>query len=415
MIRSALIMSLAMSFSSSAEPLNKSVQSIERHKDHLERFYQDLHKFPELSGEEKATAAKVAAEFRALGLEVIEGVGGHGVVGILRNGEGPTSIVRSELDGLPVQEESKIAYKSQVDGKMHACGHDFHMASLLGTAYVMKDTKADWKGTLLFIAQPAEEIGKGARSMVNDDQFKKLPKANQALALHTAGQLKKGSIGVTPGYVMAAVDAVDVSFKGRGTHGAMPETGVDPFIQSAEFILKLQTLLGREKLATQPAVISVGTLHGGTKRNIIPGEVKIGITVRTYDPEVREMLKKRIRELAFGIARTNSAPEPIVDVRSESDATYNDPALTAKLSAVMKKELGADHVVELKPSMAGEDFGRFGEALKVPSFFFAVGERDEKDPTITNHSPKFAPDFRKTAPVAIRAMTSALMALHRTQ
>ena len=380
---------------------------------HLESFYQDLHRHPELSGEEQRTAGKVAAELKTLGLEVIENVGGHGVIGILKNGPGTVTIVRSDTDGLPIQEDTGLKYASQNEGKMHGCGHDFHTASLIGTAQEMIKRKSQWTGTVLFVAQPAEEIGQGAKAILADQKFKKLPKAEQILALHTFGHIKKGTLGVTPGYVMANVDSIDVVFFGRGTHGAMPETGIDPFIMSAEFTLKLQTLLGREKLATEPAVISIGSIHGGTKRNIIPSEVKLQLTVRTYDPSVRELLRRRIREVAYGIAKTAGAPEPRFTLTKEAEATYNDPALTERMAKVFREQLGEEVVVITKPSMAGEDFGLFGRTLKAPSFFFGVGELNEKEPSITNHSPKFAPDFRRTAPLAIQAMVSALLDLHR--
>lgn len=392
---------------------NPSIEDIlTKQHQHLFQFYQDIHKYPELSGEEKLTAKKVAKELRSLGLDVVEGVGGFGVLGILRNGVGPTSYVRAELDALPVTEQTGLPYKSRVAGKMHACGHDFQLAALIGTANVMTKLKKDWKGTLVFIAQPAEETSKGAKAMLADPQFQKLPKPDFLLALHTAGPIKKGTIGIIPGYALASVDAVDVTFKGKGTHGAIPEMGIDPFIMTAEFILKAQTVLGREKNASQPAVISVGTVNGGTRRNIIPEEVKTELTMRTFDPGVRKFLQKRLTEISHGIALTAGAPEPKVEIHEQSNATYNDPSLAERLKNVLQARFGKDTVVESKPVMASEDFSEFIQVIHAPAFYFLVGERDEVDPQIINHSPRFAPDFQATAPLAIHAMVASLMDLH---
>lgn len=396
--------------SAQANELSKIIQ---KQKPALEKLYHDLHRQPELSGQEERSSQRVAAEFRELGLETITSVGGHGVVGILKNGKGPTTWVRSDLDALPVTEETQLTYKSQSPGKMHACGHDFHTMALIGAAHVMGQTKASWHGTIVFVAQPAEELNQGAKAMVRDPKFKSLPKPDRILALHTTGGLKKGTLGITPGFTMANVDSVDVTFKGVGTHGALPETGIDPFIQSAEFILKMQTLLGREKTATDPAVISVGTIHGGLKRNIIPPEVKIQLTVRTYSPQLRTQLKKRIGEIANGLAATAGATKPEIKIVEATDATFNDPHLTRQIKDIFIEQLGKDAVVDGKPSMAGEDFGQFGKATGAPSLYFMIGEQDEKNPMITNHSPLFAPDFARTGPFAVRAMSTALLALHQ--
>jgi amidohydrolase len=380
-------------------------------EDHLENFYKDLHENPELSGEEKRTAAKVAAEMRELGLTVTEGVGGYGVIGVLHNGPGPTTLIRTELDALPVPEDTGAPFKSQVSGKMHACGHDFHAASLMGVAYVMTKTKDQWSGTLEFLAQPAEELGHGAAAMIHDHLFEKIPKPDQLIALHTSGAYKKGAIGVGTGFVLANADTVLVTFRGRGTHGSKPESGIDPFIQSAEFTLKLQTLLGREKSASVPAVISIGSIHGGTKANIIPDEVKMELTVRTYSADLRNFLEKRIREVAAGIAKTNDAPEPLIQFNRSADATYNDPKLADRLKKVFEKELGSSGVIDIEAQMASEDFGEFGKAVGAPSVFFIIGERDEKKPNVSNHSPRYLPDLRATLPTAIRATVAGLMEL----
>lgn len=377
----------------------------------LRAFYEDVHAHPELSLRETRTARKVAAEFRALKLETREKVGGTGVVGVLRNGEGPTTLVRAELDALPLQEESGRPYASREKGVMHACGHDVHLTALVGTARAMVADRADWKGTLVFVAQPAEEISRGALAMLKDGLLDKIPKIDRALALHTSGQLAAGAVSVTPGFALASVDSINVTFKGVGTHGSSPENGVDPFVQMAEFTLKVQTLLGREKPAGKPAVISVGSVHGGTKHNIIPEDVKLQLTMRTFDPQVRSRLKIRVRELAESIAKMNLAPAPIVEIKEAAQATFNDPELLTRVKSAIESALGP--VVDGEPAMAGEDFGQFGRAAGVPSLMFTVGARDDNAPAVTNHSPRFAPDFDVTGRAAIRAMSAALRALHK--
>lgn len=379
----------------------------------LETLYQDLHQNPELSGQEKNTAKKMAQEFRALGLEVIEGIGGTGVVGIAKNGKGPTTLVRAEMDALPVPEDTGLRFRSQTTGVMHACGHDYHMAALVGVAELMLQRKQDWKGTLVFVAQPAEEIVKGAQAMIQDGLFKKIPKPDQMLALHTIGKYKKGTIGLVPGYAMANVDAVEVVFTGRGTHGSSPEKGIDPFIMAAEFTLKMQTLVGREKEAMKPAVISVGSIHGGAKSNIIPDTVKLQLTVRSYDSSVRQHLLKRIVEVAKGIAATSGAPAPAVEFPEKSDAVFNDIELTQRLKQRFIQEFGANVIVDADPTMGGEDFGLFGQAVKAPSLMFWIGTQNPKDMAVINHSPKYDPDFAGTAPLAIKAMASGLLDLHK--
>ncbi len=392
---------------------NVDIHVDKRYK-HLEAFYQDLHQYPELSNQEIRTAQKVADEFRSLGLEVTENVGGHGVIGILKNGQGPTTLVRADLDGLPVPEDTKLKYSSKNNGVMHACGHDFHLASLVGAAYVMTQTKANWRGTVIFIAQPAEEIGSGAQQMIKDGLKKRIPKPDQIISMHVGGNYKKATLGMVSGPAFANVDSVDVLFKGKGTHGSMPEKGVDPFILAAEFILKTQTLLGREKPAGKPAVISVGAIHGGVKHNIIPDDVKVLLTVRSYQPEVRKMILQRLKEIAVGISQTAKAPKAEVRFSEGTDSTYNDPKLGERLKAIFIKNFGQDKVIDIEPTMGGEDFGVFGTSFNVPSYMFWVGTKDERNPSIINHSPHFAPDFAKIAPLAVSAFSHALLDLHGT-
>ncbi len=382
---------------------------INQRKSHLQKFYRDLHENPELSGQEKRTAGKLAEELKSLGLEVKEGIGGTGVVGILRNGEGPVTWIRADMDGLPVTENTGLSFKSKNLGVMHACGHDHHMASLAGVAYVMANSKDLWQGTLVFIGQPAEELGRGAIAMLKDNLLKKVPKPNTILALHVTGLYKEGAIGVMPGFAMANADSVDVTFKGRGTHGSSPEGGIDPFVMSAEFILRLQTIVGREKKAINPGVISVGSIHGGTKNNIIPDDVKLQLTVRSYDDETRQLLLRRITEVAQGIAKTSGASEPVVVKTESADALFNDLTLSEKAKTILTREFGA--LEKVNPTMGAEDFGQFGLAAKVPSLMFWVGTGGEK-PMILNHSPKYNPKFDKTYARAVQAMTAVVMDLN---
>lgn len=410
---------LALIFLLSSQPVafaevDAKVSSlIKENYNHIEAFYKDLHENPELSGEEIRTAGKVAAEMKRLGLEVITNIGGTGVVGILKNGKGPVTGVRAEMDALPIPENTNLPYKSKVPGKMHACGHDFHMSAVLAAAYVMANNRDAWKGTLVFVAQPAEETAKGALAMIKDGLFKKIPTPDQWIALHTSGLYKRGTIAITSGFALANVDSVDVIFKGKGTHGSQPHNGIDPFIQAAEFILKTQTLLGREKPSLEPAVVSIGSVHGGAKHNIIPEEVKLQLTVRTYDKDVRNLVKRRLQEVAKGIAKTNNAPEPIVSFPEATDATYNDPTLALRMQKLFTEKLGEKTVTTSKPVMGGEDFGYFASTTKVPSLFIWIGEKDDKNPTVINHSPLFAPDFKGTFPLATQAMSEALLDLHK--
>ncbi len=382
-------------------------------KSHLEKFYQDLHMHPEVAGEEKRTAAQVASELKSLGLEVIEGIGQTGLVGILKNGKGPTTVVRAELDALPIQEETQLSYQSVIPGKMHACGHDFHLMSLVGTAFVMGKMRDRWSGTVVFLAQPAEETFKGARAMIKDGLFKKIPKPDQFLALHTAGNYPKGTIGISPGFVLANVDSVDVTFKGKGSHGSRPELGIDPFILTAEFVLKMQTLIGREKEAARAAVISVGSIHGGTTHNTIPETVKMQLTVRTYESDLREHLKKRIPEIALGLSKTAGAPPPLVEFPEDMDATFNHPSLTERLTSLFKTKFGDKAVQRTPPVMGSEDFSQYGKVNNAPSVFFWIGQHEPRQPLKFNHTPRYAPDFKATAGLSVESMSHALLELHK--
>jgi hippurate hydrolase len=347
-------------------------------------LYKHLHSHPELSYLEEKTAARMADELRQAGFEVTEKVGGHGVVGILKNGNGPTILVRTDMDALPVIEKTGLPYASKVRtldkgkndvGVMHACGHDMHMTCWVGTARLLASMKDRWSGTLIFIGQPAEEVGGGAKAMLADGLFKRFPKPDYALALHCAGDVPHGSISFTEGLALANVDTVDILVKGRGGHGSAPHTTVDPIVLAARIILDLQTIVSRETNPTDPAVVTVGSIHGGSKHNIIPNDVKLQLTVRTTKDEVRKHTLDAIARIAKAAALGANAPEPVVtiDPGEFTPALLNEPKLTRKTTALFKDVLGVENVRERPPVMGGEDFGRYGKDGGVPIFLYFLG------------------------------------------
>ncbi|MEY2411120.1 MAG: hypothetical protein QOF48_3790 [Verrucomicrobiota bacterium] len=401
----------------------------------LEQFYRELHAHPELSFHEEQTAARIAAELKKLGVEVTANVGGHGLVGVLRNGPGPVVLVRTDLDALPVHEETGVDYASRVRttndagvdvSVMHACGHDIHMTSLVGTARMLAGLKELWSGTVVFAGQPAEERGAGARAMLGDGLFTRFPKPAYCLALHVSADIAAGSVGVVDGYILANVDSVDVTIRGMGGHGAWPHKTRDPVVLAAQTILALQTIVSREKDPLDSAVLTIGSIHGGTKHNIIPDEVKLQITVRSFSDEVRHQTLDAIRRIARGQALSAGLPEdrlPIVkiDEREFTPACYNNPALAAKLRATFTRWFGADKLVTRRPSMGGEDFSEFGRtADKIPICMFWLGsveperviesERSGK-PLPSLHSSLFRPQPAPTIQTGVTAMTAAVLEL----
>jgi hippurate hydrolase len=409
----------------------------------LLEIYKDVHAHPELSGHEEQTAALVAKELRAAGCQVTEHFGkyensklkGYGVVGVMKNGEGPTVLVRTDMDALPVEEETGLPYASKIvakndEGKdvhvMHACGHDAHIAAFIGTAQTLSKLKDQWHGTILFVAQPAEELGNGARALLRDGLYEKFGKPNFALGFHDKADLETGRIGVTEGYTYANVDSVDVTVRGVGGHGAYPYKTKDPIVLAAEMINDWQTIASRENNPLDPIVVTVGSIHGGTKHNIIPDEVKMQLTVRTYKTETRERVLAAIERIAKGIAAAGGVPDdraPIVSVSKDqfTPATYNNPELTKRLVAVWKKSLGNENVKIVDPTMGGEDFSEYSlPDHSVPAVDFHIGavepakiteykQQGKELPTL--HSSKFAPVPEPTIGVGIIAMTDAVLDL----
>lgn len=394
---------------------------IQRQYPSLESLYRDLHSHPELSLKEEKTSIRIAQELEKIGLEVTRRVGGQGVVGVLENGPGRTILVRADMDALPLAEATGVPYASQEAGVMHACGHDVHMTCLVGTARVLHQIKNEWKGQIVFIAQPAEEKGQGAQAMIQDGLFSRFPKPDFALALHVDSQLPTGKLGYGSGYAFANVDSVDLVVHGRGSHGAYPHLGVDPIVIASEIVLALQTIVSRELKPYEPAVITVGSIHGGTKHNIIPDQVRLELTVRSYGDKVRDHILDAIRRMATEIARAHKAPkDPEFQVTESIPSTYNDPGLVKRLVPAFRKTFGENQVVEKEPEMGGEDFGLYARA-GVPSFMFRVGsvppERIAESqkaggrPLCSLHSSVYAPAPEPTLTMGIRAMTTAVLEL----
>jgi amidohydrolase len=400
----------------------------------LEKLYQHLHAHPELSLQEENTARTLAGELRALGIDVTEKVGGHGVVGVLRNGDGPVVLVRADMDALPLKEKTGLPYASNaraVDDSgsevdvMHACGHDVHMTALIGTARLLAHFKKLWQGTLVFICQPAEERGLGARAMLEDGLYTRFPKPQFALAIHVNAELPAGVIGLTEGYATANVDSVDITIRGAGGHGARPHHAKDPITLAAQTIVALQTIVSREVDPLDPAVVTVGSIRGGTKHNIIPDEVHLQLTVRTFADPVRDRVLEAIRRIVRGQAMAAGIPEdrmPTVVVSDEfTPSGYHDPELTRRMAGVFRKLFGEDKIIERKPTMGGEDFGLLGRTPdRIPICMFSVGsverERFEESrrtgkPLPSVHSSLYYPDAEPTIKTAVLAMATAVMDL----
>ena len=407
--------------------------------------YKMLHGAPELSHHEEKTSSFFATQLRTLGYTVTEHLGryehpdwsGYGVVAVMKNGAGPTVLVRTELDALPVDEKTDLPYASKVKTKndagqevsvMHACGHDIHMTTMLGTAKMLAEMKDRWRGTLVLIGQPAEETIDGARAMLRDGLYTKFPKPDYTIALHDSADLEAGKVGYTPGYALASATSVDIKIRGLGGHGSKPESTKDPVVVAAEVVMALQTIVSRENSPLDPAVVTVGSIHGGTRYNIIPDEVNLQLTVRAYKEEVRQKLLAAIERITKGIAIAAGIPSdraPIVKI-SETEvtaATYNEPQLTEKLATVFRKALGDENVVHIPSAMASEDFGYLSLDQKIPATIFWLGavdpvkvkqSKETGTPLPSLHSALFAPLPEPTLRTGVKAMTSAVLELMKS-
>jgi len=403
--------------------------------------YRNLHMAPELSHREEKTSAFVAGELRKLGFTVTERIGkyqndqqwvGYGIVGVLKNGPGPTVLVRTELDALPVEEKTGVPFASTVKtkndaglevGVMHACGHDIHMTSFLGTAKMLTELKSRWSGTLVMLGQPAEETGDGANAMLRDNLYTNIPKPDFAIALHDKPELETGKVGYTPGYAMASATSIDIKIRGVGGHGSAPELAKDPIVVAAQVVMALQTIVSRENSPLDPAVVTVGSIHGGTRYNIIPDEVNLQLTVRTYKEEVRKRVLASIERIVKGVVATAGIPEdraPVIKIAEGTGSTYNDPTLVDRLVVAFKQALGDENVVQMPPIMASEDFGYFSLDHKIPATIFWLGasdpakvkqSRESGVPLPGLHSALFAPVPEPTLRTGVKAMTSAVLDL----
>jgi hippurate hydrolase len=449
----ALLCAAACLPATAARAQSRLTEPVERELPALVATYKHLHANPELSHQEQNTAALVARELRALGYEVTENVGkyaraewkSYGVVGVLRNGAGPTVLVRADMDALPYDpvtgEQTGLPYASKVtakddDGKlvgvMHACGHDAHVASLLGTAKLLSRMKEGWSGTLVLVAQPSEEKTDGALALLEDGLYTRFPRPDVALALHVKADLEAGRIGLVPGPAFANSTTVLIKVRGRGSHGSRPEDSIDPVVIAAELVLSLQTIVSRENKPVDPAVVTVGSIRGGEAPNIIPDEVDLKLTVRSYDRAQHRKIKEAIRRKAVNIAEAAGVPPdllPVVTfVQPENEVLYNDPALTERLAEVFRRELGDESVVRSEKIMGGEDFSRYaaaevfaryGLSKEVPVTLFYVGTADpaklaearRAGKLPTTHQATYAPLPEPTLRAGVRAMTAAVLEL----
>lgn len=420
-------------FLTGPDPAGRIARQLETDLDLLVNFYEELHRKPELSLFEKETSKRLAAEMRNLGFEVTENFGGHGIVCIMRNGEGPVVLYRTDMDGLPVVEKTGLSYASTHSMKdsegidnhtMYACGHDLHMTVWLGTARILSQMKDSWSGTAMFIGQPAEEIGAGSRLMLEAGLYQKFPVPDFGVGLHASPEIPAGKVGFGKGFTMARAESIDIKVFGRGAHGASPHKSIDPVVLASLMVMEFQTIVSRNVDPVESVVLTVGSIRGGTKNNIIPDEVRMQITLRTFKDEVRQLVHQRIREIARGVAISAGLPQelyPEVTIPETSTSpNYNDPALVDRLTLSAGKVVGGDHVVEAAPQMVAEDFSHYGQTEhKVPTVLFWLGtippEREEalrKGESIPSlHSPYYYPDPSPSIESGVKVTTQILLDL----
>jgi len=429
-LKVAIVSSLLAMNGAVADDMDKAVAA---DYPYLDALYKHLHSNPEISFQEEKTAARMAVELRKIGFYVTEKVGGHGIVAVLKNGSGPTVMVRTDLDGLPVKEQTGLEFASTattMDDKdtlvpvMHACGHDVHMTSLVGAARRLVAMRDKWQGTLVMIGQPAEEKVGGAKAMLEDGLFERFPRPDYNIALHVSASMAAGEVGMASGYALANVDSVDIAVKGIGGHGAYPHTTKDPVVLASQIVVALQTLVSRETSPLEPAVVTVGSFHAGTKHNIISDGAHLQLTVRSYSDEVRKNLLTGIKRVARAQAASYGLPEdkwPEVTYSEGTPATFNNPALTARVKGVLAGKFGAEHVHTLSPVMGAEDFAYYGLVEpKIPSLMFWLGAAKPEDVAAASrgekklpslHSPFFAPDRQTALRTGVAAMTTTVIDL----
>ncbi len=396
--------------------------------DYLLKFYKHRHQNPEISLNEKQTSKELAVELRKIGFEVTENFGGYGIVGILKNGKGPMILYRTDMDALPMAEKTNLEYASKITteyngmqvGTMHSCGHDMHMTSWLGTARALVETKDKWKGTLMLIGQPAEEIGAGAKLMLDAGLYKKFGVPDYGIGLHCSPTIPAGQVGFGKGFTMANVESVDIKVFGYGAHGASPHMSIDPIVVASMMVMEIQTIVSRSLKPIESAVVTVGAIHGGTKHNIIPDEVTLKLTIRTYSEDVRLMIHKRLREISKGVAIAAGLPDdmmPEVLIPDEyGPANYNNPDLVDKLTESAGRAIGEDNVQYAEPLMLAEDFARFGQTEhNVPTVLYWLGTAPDdrlKSGNIPGlHSPFYYPDPAITIETAVKVNSQGLIDL----
>ncbi len=427
----AAIFVLLSSAAASADELRTAV---DEDYPYLEALYKHLHANPELSFREEKTAARLVREMRQIGFTVTEKIGGHGFVAVLENGDGPTVMVRTDLDALPVQEKTELPYASTVKSVeqtgqevsvMHACGHDVHMTVFTGTARRLMALKDQWSGTLVMIGQPAEERGAGAIAMLRDGLFTKFPRPDYNLAWHVNPALESGKVGYVPEWSYANVDSVNIKVKGIGGHGAYPHTTKDPIVIGAQIVLALQTIASREIPAQTPVVVTVGAFHAGAKHNVISEEAHLQLTVRTYEDETRQQVLDAIERISVNTARAAGVPEdklPVMTIKDEyTPSGYNNPQLTERIVGLLETKLGEDKLELGRPVMGGEDFARYGRVEpRIPSLMLSLGSIEPERMAAARagevqlpslHSAYYAPDLQPTLTTGVYAMTHAVLEL----
>lgn len=393
-------------------------------------WYQWLHSNPELSREEKNTAAYLKKEIKQAGFTIVDSLGFQGFAAVLKNGNGPVILYRTDMDGLPVKEETGLPFASTVtterDGQpvsvMHACGHDIHMSTWLGIAQLMAKLRNQWSGTLIMLAQSAEETGQGARKILASAAFQQLPVADYQLAIHDHAGLPAGVAGFCDGYSMAAVDMMNITVYGKGGHGAAPQQTIDPVLLAAQYITAIQSIVSRNLSSNEPAVITVGAIHGGTAGNVIPDQVELRLTIRSFSADTRSLIFDRLKTIGNNMAAAAGLPEskwPKYDLLDMSiKSVYNDPQLGEQLRGLLKKEYGDSSYTTVKPIMIGEDFGEYGQtSTKIPSYILWMGtvapEKTGNTDLPSLHTARFVPDYNRTVPAAIRSLGSCLLYLFK--
>jgi hippurate hydrolase len=412
-----------------AQSLSKRIdQSVNQDQQSLFNIYRKLHANPELSRQEINTAAFLKHEIKSLGFDIVDSLGYHSFAGVLKNGNGPVIYYRTDMDGLPVLEKTRLEFASSIKAiynrdsvsVMHACGHDIHMSTWIGIAQTLTRMRSLWKGTLVLLAQSAEETGQGAFQILSSKNYQDLPKPTIQLAMHDHAELDAGSVGFCDGYAMASVDLLNIKFFGKGGHGAMPSQAIDPILLSAQYIQAIQSIISRNLNPNDPAVITVGSIHGGTVGNIIPDEVEIKLTIRTFRPETRAYIFERLKTIANHLALSAGLHEnklpAFTELIQNVPAVYNSPSLGKSIRHSIEKNIPAVAMSDVAPVMIGEDFGVYGTTNdKIPSYLLWIGARSSKfkNETFTPslHSPLFAPDYEKTIPMAVKVFSNTMIDL----